>query len=493
MTSPEVFGVDAGHRLFAAGWDQVAPSAHELLFIAPLHGIGGAKDLPISPWLAIAGGAAALQISFSILGMAWRHPRFDAATQGTPLPLLEKVVESRVWQLLVRGMGLIFTVYVVAAAVAGPDLVVNPVFGVVYSWLWVGLIPASLLFGPVIRQLSPLRTLHLLGSRVAGRDPEQGWVPMPARLGCWPAAVGLIAFTWLELASPNSTSLDAVRIWFLGYVVLIGGGAAVFGNRWFAAADPFEVYSTLVAGLSVFGRRSDGALVMRSPLRNLDGVPARPGLAAVVTVLFGSTIFDSFRDSVTWARFTTDLGTDPVVVNSLGLLIFCMVTAGLFAVATWATPARHLDHESVRAPRPHRDDDPGQRTPRRLTPRWGLPNVFAHSVIPIVVGYMTAHYLSYFVTTGQQTLTQLSDPFVDGANLLGTANLGTSFWLVTHTTTLALIKVAAIIGGHVVGVIAAHDRALKVLPTRDQLTGQLPLLFVMVAFTCAGLWLLFGA
>ncbi len=121
-----------------------------------------------------------------------------------------------------------------------------------------------------------------------------------------------------------------------------------------------------------------------------------------------------------------------------------------------------------------------------------MPDLFAHAVVPIVVGYMTAHYLSYFVTTGQQTLTQLSDPFVNGSDLLGTADLETNFWLVTHTTTLAMIKIGAIIFGHVVGVIAAHDRALKLLPPRRHRTGQLPLLVVMVAYTCAGVWLLFG-
>ena len=45
----------------------------------------------------------------------------------------------------------------------------------------------------------------------------------------------------------------------------------------------------------------------------------------------------------------------------------------------------------------------------------------------------------------------------------------------------------------VLGVIAAHDRAIKLLPKRHQLTGQLPLLFVMVFYTVTGLYLLFGA
>ena len=76
--------------------------------------------------------------------------------------------------------------------------------------------------------------------------------------------------------------------------------------------------------------------------------------------------------------------------------------------------------------------------------RSALPDMLAHSVVPIVVGYMTAHYLSYFVEQGQTTLIQLSDPMVRGDNLLGTANLGVNYWLSFHPTLLAVIKVLAI-------------------------------------------------
>jgi hypothetical protein len=79
---------------------------------------------------------------------------------------------------------------------------------------------------------------------------------------------------------------------------------------------------------------------------------------------------------------------------------------------------------------------------------------------------------------------------VNGSNYLGTADWSASFWLSTHPTLLAWLKVGFIVGGHVLGVIAAHDRALRLLPRRDQLTGQLPLLVVMVGYTLGGLYLL---
>ena len=68
-----------------------------------------------------------------------------------------------------------------------------------------------------------------------------------------------------------------------------------------------------------------------------------------------------------------------------------------------------------------------------------------------------------------------------------------NYWLLDHPTLLANTKVLAVVTGHILGVIAAHDRAIALLPKRHQLTGQLPLLAAMVAFTAGGLYLLFAA
>ena len=434
------------------------------------HGIGGAKDLPIPAAYAIAGAGAALAVSFIVLALAWRTPRFDAAHSGRPAPAwFARVVDGAAFAWTLRVLGLLFAGYVVWAAVAGPDLLVNPVFGVVYVLLWVGLVPASLLFGPFYRAVNPLRTVHLVFSRLTGGDPEQGLVTLPRWVGYWPAAFGLLAFVWLELVYPHSTYLSPVRLWFAVYVAVVVVGAAVFGSAWIERADPFEVYSTLVGHLSVFGRRADRTLVLRSPLGNLDGVRAEPGLVGVVAVLFGSTAFDSFKDSTAWLRFVQSSSVSATVLDLVALVGFCLVVGVTFAAATMATGV----HEG--------------------TGRASLPNRFAHSVVPIVVGYVVAHYLSYFVEVGQQTLVQLSDPLNTGANYLGTANWQVSYWLSSHPTTLAWVKVLAVVTGHVLGVIAAHDRAIKLLPRRHQLTGQLPLLMVMVFYTVTGLYLLFGA
>jgi len=77
--------------------------------------------------------------------------------------------------------------------------------------------------------------------------------------------------------------------------------------------------------------------------------------------------------------------------------------------------------------------------------------------------------------------------------VLGTGDLDRISWLSYHPTLLASIKVAAVVIGHVVAVVAAHDRAARVLPKKHQVTGQLPMLVAMVAFTVGGLYLLFAA
>jgi hypothetical protein len=61
--------------------------------------------------------------------------------------------------------------------------------------------------------------------------------------------------------------------------------------------------------------------------------------------------------------------------------------------------------------------------------------------------------------------------------------------------TISLVQVAAIVGGHILGVVLAHDRAVRLAgPGRraQARVSQYPLLAVMVTFTLGGLFLLLG-
>ncbi|MGI8646433.1 MAG: hypothetical protein ACR2JD_08955 [Nocardioides sp.] len=139
------------------------------------HGIGGAEDLPISPELAIAGAVAALTVSFTVLVVAWRTPRYDAATNGRPAPpAMAALVDSRGFALALQALGLALFLYTAWTAVLGEDLLINPFFGMFYVLLWVGLVPASLLLGPVWKAFSPVRTINRGFARLTGSHPLSG-------------------------------------------------------------------------------------------------------------------------------------------------------------------------------------------------------------------------------------------------------------------------------------------------------------------------------
>ena len=444
------------------------------------HGIGGAKDLPIPLGLAVGAGVTALVISFLVLVLAWRTPRHQELTPGRPVPAwFARIVDSSGFAWTLRVLGLLFFGYLTWALVAGPDLVTNPVLGTFYVLVWVGIVPFSVLFGPVVRAVSPVRTINLLLARVTGGDPASGLLEYPTRLGYWPAAIGIFAFVWQELVNPQSAYLGSVRLWLAVYVAVMLIGGALFGDVFFARADPFEVYSSLLAKISVWGR-SDGTptgrLVVRHPLVNLATLVPRAGLVALVSVLFGSTAFDTYKDQLQWVNFVQHVHGSTMLTNTVGLLGFCLVVAGTFTAAAMSTgvdpPSGPGDTHGVR--------------------RRDLPGLFAHSLVPIIVGYMTAHYLSYFVEQGQTTLIQLSDPMVRGDNYLLTGTWSVDYWLSFHPTLLAVLKVLAIVVGHMIGVVVAHDRAILLLPKRHHVIGQLGMLTVMVAYTITGLYLLMG-
>ncbi|WP_319432580.1 hypothetical protein [Mycobacterium sp. RTGN5] len=417
------------------------------------HGLGGSTDLPIPYAYALIGAAWALTLTFAVVVFAWRKPRFDPDRPGRPLPQwITAAADSPITRWTVRGLGLLLAVWVVVVGVFGPQNAGNALPGAFYVLLWVGVPAASVLIGPVWRLISPLRTIRRLLPVSAPRRYPDTW-------GYWPGAAGLLAFVWLELASPDPGSLRAIKIWLACYVVITLGGALLCGQRWLARADPFEVYSVVASRLAVFGRNHDsGRLTVVNPFNHLLTLPVRPGTVAVLAVLLGSTAFDSFSASPDWRNFADGLAINPAVTRSVGLVVFVSVVAATFWGAAQAVG--------------------GVDRARRRE----LPGLMAHSLIPIVVGYVFAHYLSYLVERGQQTVVAL----------LGIPGVEVSYVLSAHPSVLATLKVCFVVAGHIAGVVAAHDSAIRLLPKGHQITGQLMMMLTMVTYTFTGLYLLFG-
>ena len=431
------------------------------------HGVGSRADLPVPLALALYGAGLAVVASFLALVLLWRRPKLRGDAAGAPLPVVvQTVVDSPVTSWVLRIVVLAVTLLVTAVALVGP-LSPNDNLApyALYVTFWVGLIPASLLLGAFWRYVNPLRTLHLGLAKLTGPAPAADRLPT---LGYWPAALALLTFVWLELVLPGRAEPRTIGVFLVLYGVVQLVASLWFGEGWFARGDGFEVYSTLLGRLSPFGRRNDGRLVVRSPLDGVDGVRPDPGLVAVVMVLVGSTGFDGLSRSQWWQAGPGQNTYLSAVPGTFGLLGMVALAALLFVGATALA---------------------GVLTGR---PKSEQPRLFAHSVIPIAAGYAIAHYFSLLLLDGQSTWILASNPFgQDGVDLFGTYGRAIDYSAVSPRT-IANVQVAAIVLGHVLGVVLAHDRAVRETP-RKATSSQLPLVAVMVAFTVGGLALLLSS
>ena len=83
-----------------------------------------------------------------------------------------------------------------------------------------------------------------------------------------------------------------------------------------------------------------------------------------------------------------------------------------------------------------------------------------------------------------------SDPLGHGANLFGTAHATIDYGII-GAAGIWLVQVAALLAGHVGGLVLAHDRAMAIYSSpREAARSQTRMLGVMVGFTCLALWLL---
>jgi hypothetical protein len=443
--------------------------------LVPLHGIASRHDLPL-PFSFVVGGAAfALAISFVVLIFAWRSPRFPAVG-GVPLPRPTAVLDRRGVRLVTRLVILAVWAWAAMAMIAGKDLLTNPIFGFVFVWVWVGLVPISLLLGQFWRATNPLRTVHAGLCALARVDPGHGLVRLPDRVGVWPAAAGVLGFGWLELVQPDRTTLAVLRVWVLGWFVIMIIGAIIFGSRWIAAADPLEAYASTVAQLSCW-RRVDGTLRLVNPLAGLSSWSPPRGAVGMIAALLGSTAYDSFTNTSWWIQ-TVQSSRLPLLFQTCGLVCMIMIVLFSFALAA-AWMARYS-----------------------FAPAVAYPRLMAGSVVPIVVGYAIAHYATLLIVEGQRTAINFSDPLGRGWNVFGSAEMGVNAGIFNHPRAIAMIQLLSILTGHVLGIVIAHEKAVGLIgsdrqrPRRPLDTGaiaaQAPMLVVMIGYTCAGLILLFS-
>ena len=415
------------------------------------------------------GAATALIVSFVALSALWTEPRFEGRPTPSAVPSwIQSILTNRGLEWTIRILMLVFFVIVAMASArrVSDTETIGPI--VVYAWFWVGLPIAHALFGNLWATLSPFDTI----GRLVGFDQEQDASPprpYPRSWGKWPAAVLLFGFVWVELVQPFGSIPGHLGILIVVYTLIQIAGMHLFGRAtWLENGEAFGVYFGLISGIAPLTRDADGRVVFRPFLSGLARIPSQPGLLAVIMVALGSTTFDGFSRSDLWITWTVSVG---------GLARTAVFTSGLIAVILLVTLAYVM---AMRA------------AARVVGGHWHpLAVRFAPSLVPIVLAYVVAHYFSFLMLEGQLGLVRLSDPFGVGWDLFGTGDWAINYALLTPTA-IWYVQVAAIVIGHVGGVVLAHDRAIAMFDREAAVRTQYALLAVMILFTASGLLILSG-
>jgi hypothetical protein len=452
------------------------------------HALVARQDLPIPAWLFAWAASIVLIVSFFALSAAWRRPIFEdqrwrPLSGGPSRALVSPLVQ--VFCGLVGVLLLAFSVYAGLHGTEAPDR--NFALTFVFVTCWLGFPFFSAIFGDLFRPFNPWRAvgrgcgaaLAALGAR------RRAKLAYPRRLGRWPAAIGLLAVVWLEVVYGASggiaVGLDphSLAVAICVYSAYTLAMMALFGvEEWCETGEIFSVYFGMFSQLGFLGVR-DGRLGRRRPLAAAGAWATIPGSAAVVIASIASTSFDgaqegAFKSAIEKVfEWLTEVGFGPTAGLRLSNTIFmalCFVGVAL----VFDLGLRGM--ESI----------PG--APSRAK----LRTAFTHTLIPIALAYLIAHYFSLFVFQEQAQFTYLlSDPLGTGhTDLFGTAEAGIDFALL-GSRTIWYVQVGALVAGHVLGLTLAHDRALTIWSDPRRATrSQYWMLAVMVAFTCFGLYLL---
>lgn len=479
------------HSPAAAASAVVAGVAAALVLAAPApayaHGVQGRAETPVPLGVFFVTAGVVVVVSFLGLAVGWSRPRFAEVPWRAAPERLSRLVLHPALTAVLRVLVLAGLVAVLATAAFGSELL-NRNFAplTVFVVWWVGLVPLSLLFGDVWRQVNPWATLaRAVPARLRGRSAY------PPGLGLWPAAFLMAVWAWLELVYPTAASPRLLAGLVVAYSVLTVAAMCRYGiDQWLDHGETFAVFTRFVSTVSAAEVRDTPAgrrLGFRPPVVAATRIAAQPGLVAFVSVLIGTVTFDGLSGTALWAardvaateRVIT-LGVEPftagLVIATIGLLIMIGLAAGAFEAASWAADRAAGLSRSLR--------------------RGRVADALAPSLIPIAVGYAIAHYFTLFVFQSQDLVRLASDPFGTGADWFGTAGHAIDFTVVSPNTIWA-VQVGAIVIAHVLGLVLAHDRTLELTPRHAAgrsavyaARSQTPMLMLMVVLTVGGLYFL---
>jgi hypothetical protein len=450
--------------------------------LAHAGGLLGRADLPIPEWLFGWAAAMVLVISFVALAILWPEPKLER-DNWRPLPGgVGRVLGSRPIEILCGAIGVALFGVVIYTGLQGtqsPAANFAPTF--VFVIFWIGLVPVSVLFGDIFRAFNPWRAIGRAVGWTASRAARGGLpapLTYPERLGHWPAALGIFVFAVLELVRAGGDQPNTVAVATLVYSALTFIAMALYGvEAWSARGEAYSVYFNLFSRISVFETR-DRVVGLRPPLAGLAHLKAGPGTAMLLAVMIGSVTFDGAGEAPIWTgispdltRWFGDLGLSPQPAFEaaffVGLSVAILIVYSFYRLGIL-----------------------GARSVGGGFSAETLSRAFAHTLVPIALAYVMAHYFTYLLFRGQSIVFLASDPLGDGSDLFGTASTQIDYSVIGSTATWYW-QVAFVVTGHAAALTLAHDRALSMYDdVKLAVRSQYWMLAVMVGFTSLALWLL---
>src|SRR5207344_753220 len=261
-------------------------------------------------------------------------------------------------------------------------------------------------------------------------------------------------FVWLELvviAGPSTLFIVLV-----GYTALTLAMMAQFGrDAWRSPGETFTVWFRLLGRLARYRLVDEDGRVQR---RTFGSGLLEPGWSAADVTLVALGVSSIIFDGLSQTQPFFDLFGAPGLVEKTVLLGVFLGTVVLLAYAVARTV--------------------------------GLGAIGA-GLLPIALGYLIAHYLTYLLIDGQRILIAISDPLQKGWDLFGTAFWQPSgAWLPPGL--VWTVQLAAVVGGHMLGAWGGHVVAAADAPPGISAAAlrrrQLPLAVVMVGLTTLTLW-----
>ena len=425
------------------------------------HGVGRVYQSPLPLWLYLAGAGATVAASFLLRALvretAELHPERRIA--GTTF----SIVATRF--LTAAGVfGLLLTL-------ASGAFSADAGLGLASLLFWVGLIIGTVMLGTLMagswQRIDPWATLE----RYYRTEPAEPSPSLQQRFESmwWIAPLTIYLLFWFELVSGVGFDSFWIVAVLVGYTLLVLSLRGPLGHVW-NTVDPLAILFGWAERVAPLRLGRDG-LYYRGWIRGLDEERPMPrGLYAALFVLLASTTLDNVRETVGWTDFLNAVGlggADEVLVESVALLLFSLVFLVPFLVTVWVS--RRFIGEDVEF------GEMGRR--------------FGWSLIPIGIAYVLAHNVPLVLAGFPLILRGLSDPFDLGWNLLGTADALQGFF--PSPALVWFLEIVIIVGGHILGVLAAHRSAVRLGRShRAAVKSQYALTALMSVFTITTLWLL---